>query len=90
MVYVLNQFKLTYHVILFSLHMLSTPNLYTLYLSSFFLTAIWLPYGRLWAIIEGQPHSPDVTLCVLHFRPDPMVTGSLKITSVKPEDCLTT
>ena len=34
----------------------------------FFLTAIWLPHGQLWAIIK-QPHSPDVNYCVLHFDP---------------------
>ena len=38
--------------------------------SFIFLTSIWLPYGQLWAIIEGQPHSPDVNHCVLHFRPE--------------------
>ena len=29
-------------------------------LTVFFLTVIWLPDGQLWAIIKGQPHSPDV------------------------------
>ena len=35
----------------------------------FFLTAIWLPHGQLWAIIE-ETASPDVNHCVLHFRPE--------------------
>ena len=36
----------------------------------FFKTVIWLPHGHLWAIIEGQPHPPNVNHCVLHFRPE--------------------
>ena len=35
----------------------------------FFLTAIWLPNGQLWAIIEEKSHSADVNHCILHFRP---------------------
>ena len=36
----------------------------------FLLTAIWLPHGQHWAIIEGTA-SPDVNHCVfLHFRPE--------------------
>ena len=38
-------------------------------ISTLFLTAIWLSHDQLWAIIEGQPHSPDVNHFVLHFRP---------------------
>ena len=34
-----------------------------------FLSVIWLPHGKLWAIIEGQPHSPDVNHCVIQFQP---------------------
>ena len=37
----------------------------------FFLTAIWLPHGQLWAIIGGQSHSADVNHSVfLHFQPE--------------------
>ena len=34
-----------------------------------FLFVIWLTHGRLWTIIEGQLHSPDVNQCVIHFWP---------------------
>ena len=35
-----------------------------------FLTAIWLPHGQHWAIIEGTASLTDVSHYVLHFRPE--------------------
>ena len=39
-----------------------------------FLTAIWLPDGQLWAIIEGLTHPMLITAFYIF---DPRVTGSL-------------
>ena len=47
-----------------------------------FLMALWLPHSQLWAIIKGQPHSPDVNHCVFNVF-DPKVTGSL-VTRLDP------
>ena len=34
----------------------------------FFLTAIWLPHGQLWAIIGGTALLTHINRCVLHFE----------------------
>ena len=51
-------------------------------------TAIWLPHGQLWAIIEGQPHPPDVNHCVLHFRPEGHQDPRNKVGSLSPAERL--
>ena len=55
---------------------------------SFFKTAIWLPHGQLWAIIEGQPHPSNVNQCVLHFRPEGRREPRNKVGSLSPAEHL--
>ena len=55
---------------------------------NFFKTAIWLPHGQLWAIIEGQPHPSNVNQCVLHFRPEGRREPRNKVGSLSPAEHL--
>ena len=55
---------------------------------NFFKTAVWLPHGQLWAIIEGQPHPPNVNRCVLHFRPEGHWKPRNKVGSLSPAERL--
>ena len=61
-----------------------------IYIYIFFLnlTAVWLPHGQLRAIIEGQPHSPDVNHCILHIRPEGHREPHSEVGSLSPAERL--
>ena len=59
---------------------------YFLCLKLFFLTAILLPHFGL--LSRGQPHSPDVNHCVLHFRPEGHREPRSEVGSLSPAECL--
>ena len=49
-----------------------------------FLTAVWLPHGQLWAIIEGKASLTDVNHCVLYFQPEDHRDPRNEVGSISP------
>ena len=54
----------------------------------FSLTAIWLPNGQLWAIIEGTDSLTNVNHCVLRLRPEGHREPCSEVESLSPAERL--
>ena len=54
----------------------------------FFQLLFGCPLANFGSLLRGQPHSPDVNLCVLHFWPEGHRELHIEVGSLSPGECL--